>query len=539
MGPGGERMENGEQTTCAACGWPVSPDDACCAECGADLPRTADATSLPRPIGSTAGGLPPDDPPGQPAVERLSKAAPRTTRPDDPPDALPFRGLPDEPPDDPCFSDCEDFRVEYNAARVFLTGHVSAFNFRVTPLLDDADEIRNLRIRVDSPGFLVKPLTHRSRLWRLRPGRSLPEVHINLEPEKSGQDIAGEVYVTYTKNDRARAFYTSFLWDAYPPSEDSSKVIENLSIRIGDIVTTGDRAGDANTTVSFLDDVQKSGRYSRADELRQLKLPNAWKLLSLYECDATEFPTPPELGPPPSRARANRLTLRTPGAHRIHLLQAQQGLQLGKNRKCDLVTWFMTPDGAERLSDQSALISRFHCRIERGSDGWTVRDGDGTRPSSYGSFLNRKRIPHDRGLPVPENEPFQLTLAGADAHAPNVFCFEGRLWTCKALGGCRMALHDDCKPRGPACLVLRRTDGIPETFVLLWRFCTAAAIGSPPARHWDGACFFRHKDGFGVCTIDHAPHFAWLIPGETTESLLPGATITAYKQFGQWAEGKQ
>ena len=546
-----------EPTECPKCGWPVGTDESLCRECGTevhvgatvedeggtpDLGRQADTDeALQARLADALGNVQAageqgveesisqhSSPAAQPASPAIPGAEPGGTEEH----SLRQHGHSRSQPPLEC-GDCEELRVEYNQARVFLTGFTSAFNFRITPLSADTDTLSDIRVRVESPGFLAKPLLHRSLLRHIRAGRALPEVHLNLEPERSGQDLAGEVYVSFKKAGKRRAFYGSFLWDVYPPSEPSAKVIENLSVKIGDIVSTGDRAGDAKTTVSFLDDVQRSGRYSRAEELRQIKLPSAWNRLALYECDA-RLPCRPEIDDPPIPAYEQRLTIETRTGHMVHLIHTDTALQIGKNRSCDIVTWFMELDGSKRIEDRTGCVSRNHCRIVKEGDGWFVADGNGHSPSSHGTFLDGVQVSLRQSKAIAMDVPFTLSLAGRKTGDPKVFRFIGRLWSCAALGRCQK-----CQPHEPACLVLKRTDGIPETFVVLWRFCPVEAIDEGMKHDFGSGRLFRHKNAYAFSCGTDEKTYAWMVPGMNVDEAGVGIKVGPYQQFGKWTDGTE
>jgi hypothetical protein len=286
----------------------------------------------------------------------------------------------------------------------------------------------------------------------------------------------------------------------------------------------------------FLDNIRSSGRYSKAEELRQLKIPKVWNRLCL--ADQGE-PQPPEIGEPPLSARQGRLTLEAADGRLLHLIHAQGRVHVGRNRRCDIVTWFMTPDGSERLDDRSANISKFHCRLEEAAGKWMVCDGNGERRSTCGTFLNGSEVPATGGRALPMDEPFTLWLAGRKPDDPKVFRFEGRLWTCAALGRCKMALHRECKPLEPACLILKRTDGIPETFLLLWRFCPVEAIDESMTEKLGMDCIFRHRNAYAVCAGKDEKAYAWLVPGAHAGQADSGVEVSLYRQFGKWAEGTE
>lgn len=435
-------------------------------------------------------------------------------------------------------SDCPDLVVEYNQARVFLTGFTSSFNFRINPSLGAGSTLHDLRLRVEAPGFLPEPLSYKSRLKEIRGGRPLPEINMGHEPDRSGQDIPGEVYVSYSKDGRRHVYVGSFLWDVYPPSESSATVIENLSVRIGDIVSTGDRAGDARTTVSFLDGLQDKVRHSKAEELRNLKFPKAWNALPLGECDPGEFPCPPAMGEPQFAAHTVTLTLETGDGQLLHLFHPRGAVQLGRNRRCDIVIREMSPDGSMCEAAGRSRISRFHCRIRKTGDECTILDGDDAKSSGHGTWLNGVPVSR-KGKVIGLDGRFVLTLAGRRPEEPGVLSLDGRLWSCSAQGKCGMLLHSQCAPDCPAALVLKRRDGVPETFLVVWRFCMGDALSTALPGDFGSVCFFRHKNAFGIRYGDKEQRSEWLVPGQTLVIGGDAVKVKGYQQFGAWAESEE
>ena len=532
-GPG---RRDQEPRTCPKCGWPVEPGERFC-QCGAELESEghgmAGATSLPK--GAKAHSARDTDEDGDTVIFSGSSNVGDLAAADPPTTVIPPQPTTSHEPQTTLLSDCQDLLVEYNQARVFLTGFTSSFNFRITPRLGVDSTLEDLRLRVEATGFLAEPLTYKSRLKEVRGGRPLPEINLGLEPERSGQDIPGEVYLSYSKDGRRHVYVGSFLWDVYPPSESSASVIENLSVKIGDIVSTGDRAGDARTTVNFLDGLQDSGRYSKAEELRKLKLPKAWNALPLGECDPGEFPCPPELGEPPFGARAATLTLETADGRLLHLLHPRGATQLGRNRRCDIVAREMDADGTIQNGPWQSRISRFHCRIRKTGDECVILDGDDSKSSGHGTWMNGVPV-SKKGKTVELDERFVLTLAGRRPGEPGVFSLDGRLWSCSAQGKCGMMLHSQCTPECPAALVLKRRDGVPETFFIVWQFCMGDVVGSVLPQDLGPVCFFRHKNAFGIRYGDREQCFEWLVPGKTLGVDGNIVKVKAYQQFGEWAE---
>ena len=435
--------------------------------------------------------------------------------------------LADSSPADACgVSDCEDFRVEYNRMRVFLAGVQSTFNFRVTPISEGAKDCSNIRLMVHSHGYLSQPIDYRyPQLKTIRSGVSLPVAHLGLHPATAGMDIEGEVFFGYIKDGVERTFFQTFLWDAYPPNEAPSKVIENLSVRIGDIVPTVDRAGDQNVALNFLNGLSQKG-ISRADELQKLKMPAVYDELALFECDGwpgSEGHAATQLGPPRAQAISEKLTLSLPSGLLVHFLAMPQ-VQVGKKRECDVIARILERSG-DALPERNQNLSRFHCRISNQGGKCILTDGDGKKKSMCGTYLDRVKLAPVGSETLPLNRVFKLSLAGADRSDPHALTFECRIWSCNSADKCFLGLHEECKPDNASCMVMGRTDDIPEKFVLLWRFCHLHVVESES----EDMLVFRYKGAFAFRKHGQC---GWLVPGQKVGEL----DVRKFKQFGesQW-----
>jgi hypothetical protein len=72
------------------------------------------------------------------------------------------------------------------------------------------------------------------------------------------------------------------------------------------------------------------------------------------------------------------------GSRRISLL-AGDGFVVGRQRNCDIVPP-LPRQGDETARRRFLKVSRRHCMLFRGNAGWCVKDGEGCRRSSFGTW---------------------------------------------------------------------------------------------------------------------------------------------------------
>ena len=66
------------------------------------------------------------------------------------------------------------------------------------------------------------------------------------------------------------------------------------------------------------------------------------------------------------------------------------------------------------------------------------------KASAYGIFVNGTRVSRGQGMILPVNTEFRLSLSGSDSSDSQVMVFKACIWSCRALGKCRMTMHDEC-----------------------------------------------------------------------------------------------
>jgi hypothetical protein len=508
---------------CPHCGALVSPG-AICEECGGELPEDAPAftpqrSAEPRtpPDQAAAPGedsaAPPihadpfEDEPDYFAEIDRSEPKPRPQRPTPAPAPAQTQAEAVSPPagdavpieiDD---EDCPHFRLEFNSARVFLAGWISSFNFRLHPLGKDSRKINaaSIEVRVADGSTLRRPI------YGIRSQR-VQEIDLNFTPKICGYEVSAEVFLQYTHEGRKHRYGGLFKWDCASPEVPSSKVIENLVIKMEDI--GADMAAEQN--INILKDFRAATPESMAARLKQLKLQAIWKPVPLFDLE--------DETPPPAAALLDRLTLVGPGRQHIHFLALDEVIIGRHSRACDIIVRPFDPDLTRYCEDVKNATSRVHARIVAGPRGYVVHDGGRDRsasqapvkPSSYGTYLDNVRIPRGEDLPLPTEKQVGIHLGDPS---------RGGLAPFALLATTRM----DARAGAPACLILKRVDTAPECFVILRTSCPLDALtgGALTGK-------IRRRQGAFQFENNHAEN--WLLPGGRIP-FCPGWEVRHYRQF--------
>lgn len=509
---------------CPHCGALVSPG-AICEECGGELPEdapafTPQASAEPRTPGDEAQARDGN------SVEQPIHADPLADEPDyfaelnrekqkplperDPPSPAPAHAPAEEVSQSPGDAvaieideeDCPHFRLEFNSARVFLAGWISSFNFRLHPIGESVKKIRaaSIEVRVADGSTLRRPI------YGAR-GQRVQEIDLNFTPKTCGYEVSAEVFLQYTHEGRKHRYGGLFKWDCASPEIPSSKVIENLVIKMEDI--GADLAAEQN--INILKDFRAATPESMATRLKQLKLKAIWKPVPLFDLD--------DETPPPAAAILDRLTLVGPGRQHIHFLALDEVIIGRHSRACDIIARAFDPDLTGYNKSVNDATSRVHARIVAGPRGYVVHDGGRDRsasqapvkPSSYGTYLDDVRIPKGEDLPLPPERQVGIHLGDPARTTLVPFAL---------LATTRM----DARVGSPACLILNRVDPAPECFVILHTSCPLDTLTG-------GTLAGKIRRRQNAFQIETAESEAWLVPGAAVPA-LPGWQCLPYEQFG-------
>ncbi|MBN1672415.1 MAG: zinc ribbon domain-containing protein [Kiritimatiellae bacterium] len=457
-------------------------------------------------------------PADRPAGAGPTTAPPRTAMTPAPrkPDPITHGPEPDEASADAC-----DFHIEYNNARIFLKGSRSSFNFRLKPTSSACRRCADMQMELqigaaEIPPEPVYPFT--------RPEPR--EIDFAFKPEEDGIDIPAKLFFRYTRDGRRTQYLGRLLWDCYPQSESA----QAINVKIDELNLVGDRASRQN--VELLKGLDAKTPESRADQLRGLKLVPVWAPLPLVlvPCDDVAA-RESHLAPPPARAQRQRLTL-AGNDLRVHLLSDTK-LTLGRNRGCDLVTRVCGPDArADKKSNEK--LSRYHCEIGlEGERCWVTDEAYDPekkvrRPSSFGVWVNKTRVPRGQSSALLPNTHGTVALAGEDENDPQAFTFQSYLWACDSAQRqkCRLPAQP-CPADAPGCLILHRCDGLrqQEIFVVIWRCCPMALVHES----FGDVVLCRSRQAF-ACKQKETD--SWLTPGETVQMGSNDMRVETYQQVG-------
>ena len=535
-------MTDGDARICPGdgCGFPIQPGEIFCPNCGREAaagePESGPATDKDRntPVVQASGG---EGDAAEP--EMVEECGGMETA--EPAEEKVFLTTPARSGKK---SRCPDFEVYYNVNRVFLEETYSPFELKLIPR---AEGITCVSIEVEARGIARQSYTAPEA--EFIPGEAY-EAGIEFRLARGCHGIIPfTFFLGYRKDDADHWFVAHTKHTVHRQNEPARKILDSLQINVNSSVAIDNRGNAVDVNVSRresekLEGITRALAGQPAKTIQDIDIPASYELISLRKCRPRRSLVTDHFrlsASPPPQAITNRLTIGLKGRQFIHLLDLP-AVQLGKHRLCDIVTRRMTPEG-ETAGLVNSRLSRFHCRIVF-EGGWgRVLDlaadprGKTARPSTNGVFLDGHRVEPGRGSDLPRGRNFILSLAGADGSGDSAFGLVGRIFTCRTMGRCRGELHDPCREDEPACLFLKRTDGLPEIFIVLRRFCALAVLDSPIPPEWREVCLFRARGAFGwLLRNANPPRHGWLAEGRNLTELAPPGQVRGYRQFGAWAD---
>ncbi len=300
-------------------------------------------------------------------------------------------------------SDCKHFLVEWNqAASAFIKGASSSFQFRLTPLTDEAANATGFLFNIKLPGAAYFK-EYDPRIMHLRSSRVV-RFHIDTCDLNIGVSQNVDIHFSYQLDGKEYCFDQQLLIDIYPDGIRSTKILENLHISIGDISQSGDVSDHKLSVLEGLHNLTSS----KGETLKELKKLELWVPLDMYA------------GYPISQSEKlqSKALKKVTRPHKKLILECNNGLIIylfsedvvvGKSRECDIVMrhGHVGDNGwcRDMLQRMNRKLSSFHFKSGIDDRGAWVADDESTN----GTYLDGKQIDTDKHyLTKPQNHQLSM-----------------------------------------------------------------------------------------------------------------------------------
>lgn len=479
---------------CKQCSWELEEDEAFCPECGTSQKGQGAASGDPNYAAEM-----PDLDVTYSAMETVDIAPIQVESMQ----ALNRADSGTFPPETVVASECEDFTIFYNSARVLMEDASLPFEFRIQPKRAGLD---HLRITISNQqGMKFEGTCRRS----LKAGKERNvSVDVRVPAGQRGL-LTFDISVEY-RNQGAACHYES-LWrsEVYPREAQS---IQNLVI---DITQTQGHAGDiGGVNMSGIEKLAESGNW-RAVLSELSKIPPRWKNLVLEECSGFtgfggSFDFRSLLSDCPPEARLQKLTLEV-GGQKIHLISGDR-IQMGRARESDIVSRIFD-DAGKVLWEENLYISKFHCGFVKSGNSIRVQDGSlVTGEVKNKTWLNGVRL--KQSLEIPAGTDFQLSF-GQPGAMTRILSFKGRLIFSRSDNGISE----------PSGILLQRNDRVAECYLIVYDRIPLKCLGA----EWGSWNVAHYKEGF---CLGNEQSGRWLLPAsrEFADSHL--VDVKPFSQYG-------
>ena len=375
-----------------------------------------------------------------------------------------------EPPR-PAASGNDSPLLEVDRMCVQFEGLTGMLRFRLTPPAGGADKVALT---------LLQTSTGKRHGWGPRKVRETRELHVELGAQPAGTPV-WTVRLEYETEGKRLSWEGDVALVVARPRE-ALRVADELKVEITNHITLGN-ASDAHVNQRALDGLEKlAGAENPSDVLKEVVCGSgrAWAPVELYELSA-----------PPLAAFCDRLVL-SRGSRRLFLF-AGPVVKFGRSRPASGKTDFTMRPAPGAPVEPYRMISGEHCTFARIGGAVLLRDGVRTASglntaSKNGTWWEDAPVPKD-GVRLETGATGLVSFAGTPG--------EGAV-----------ALRAD---RGEEWLLLRRTDGVEDAFLMLWGAIKGARLDAGAA---DGLELLR-KDGAFAWRANGRS--GWLVPGETAE----------------------
>lgn len=333
-------------------------------------------------------------------------------------------------------------------------------------------------------------------------------------PKMEAGSYVWTVELSFERNGTRQSFQTSFELLVISPGT-AREAVERRIHDILDTLKSDNVAANAYVSRRIVDELKRALNPGE-DPFRVLQKvvcgrDRAWCHMRLY--DAAGRSTLP---PAPPEAVTERIWLDF-GSRQVGLF-AGRTVTCGRQDVCDIVIW-PRPGCTKEEEKPYHKISRRHCLFEHEGDRLVVRDGNREegilRSSKCGTYWNGIEAGTAVRLGVGEQGvvsfggPVNCGSVGLDVAA------------CSPKSACAHCPYSDrgwCGNGRPS-LILRRRDGIPETYVCFWSCLPLEEID----RSYQGVVIFRKDGAFAWC---RGASCGWLVPGTSLETAYGSVRIS-------------
>lgn len=517
---------------CPQCESAVDDSDVICVSCGAKLSantqndRESDAKELD--VTSSTGTIL--------AMEPISRNE-STASENNPATELDLAPVPAEAPSKGTplefHSDCPHFRCEWNkGSSIFIADTTSSLSFKLTPLLVESRGATNFKLFLkfpDETSFKKQPL----RFARLSAPR---DIFVNYKPLgiNIGTAQAVDFYFSYQIDSQDYHFDQQITIDVYSQNTSKDKILENLTISIGDIKQEG-YGGDPNMAFDVLKNATDNGS-SLNDLLDTLKKSDLWTELILFAAIPITGTTDNKqknavaVSSPAPKDKYTSLTLFTVNGERLHLLSGE--VSMGRSRQSDIIMRRLPPPcdtwDQERMGRENCRISGNHCKIGIDDDqAWVVDT------SSNGCYINNERLTSANKHALPPQSEVILSLGAPTTTENSNISLHLRVYktyfddinnNSSSLNSLKDLTTKQLK-NVVSGIALTRQDDVPESYLIINRWLPLMAIQNDISKEW---AIRRKNDSFALVG-DGEWH--WLSPGAILPVDVGVRSVTQLKQY--------
>lgn len=415
------------------------------------------------------------------------------------------------------FDDCPWLWVERDRMIFCVEKANGVLRLKLSAHAEGLEEVR-VNLRFQGGGASATP-------WLKPKFGQAKEVKLNIPPLPPGAHPA-ELRLQFHKDNQILKFETTMELYVYPSDSSAGKIAESIVFNITNDIKTG-HASDVHLSQDAASAFEKFTKNGQAHALTDLlNLMNsemrAYRREELYEAGCEIKPSAPT--PPPQEALAQRLTL-VVGGRLLHLI-ASRRVTLGKNRDNHIVTRLFNQQGVAD-AQRCERISKFHCTLELEGTTCVLQDGarddcGRAKPSTWGVSWQGKAVQGSLRIPV-ETLPTrgQLGLVNNAGHSDFELTVCPQAFDFTQCSSCQQQARHGCSNGRTPALLLRRTDQVPEHYLLAWACFDLGTVFPECAGRV--VCYEQ-----GAFSLRATGTFDWLVPGRH----LGRIEVRPFTQYG-------